>query len=116
MLLVMLQVMDSHPFCNILLKRSWIHTVGVVTSPLHQRLKYIMNRKLVNVKAKETVYTVRNMVVPFIKAEDYKDGNIHALKIMNTDWVPKNTMLRRPKTSETTRMVFKCFLECGVPF
>jgi hypothetical protein len=27
----------------------------------------------------------KNMVVPFIKVEDFKDGNIHAFKIMNAE-------------------------------
>jgi hypothetical protein len=39
---------------------------------------------LITVKAKKTVSMIKkNMVVPFIKVEDFKDGNIHAFKIMN---------------------------------
>jgi hypothetical protein len=96
MFLVTIQVMDIHPSYNILLGRPWIHTTRIVILSLHQCLKYIMNRMLVIVKAKEIVYMVRNMVVPFIEVEDCKDGNIHVLKIINTDWVPENMVLRRP--------------------
>jgi hypothetical protein len=67
-------------------------------------------------QGQEIEYMVRNMVVPFIEVEDCKDGNVHVLKIINTDWVPENTVLRRPNNSETTRMVVKCFLGCGIPF
>lgn len=41
------QVMDIHPLCSCLLGRSWIHEVGVVTSMLHQKLKFVKNGKLV---------------------------------------------------------------------
>ena len=100
-------MMDIHPSYNMLLERPWIYTTGVVTSSLHRYLKYIMNGILVIVKAEETVPMVRNVVIPFIEAEDCKDENNYALKIVNINWVPKNTMLRRPKISKATRMAEK---------
>jgi hypothetical protein len=48
--LVTLQVMDIHPSYRMLLGRPSIHTIGVVTSLLHQCLKYIINGILVTVK------------------------------------------------------------------
>jgi hypothetical protein len=116
MFLVTLQVMDIHPSYSMLLGRPWIHAAGVVASSLHQCLKYIMNWMLVTVKAEETVSMIKNVAVPFIEADDCKDNNIHAFEIMNTDWVPKNTVLRRPRISEAARMATQCFLECGIPF
>ena len=114
--LVTLQMMDIHPSYSLLLERPWIHTIGAVTSSLHQYLKYIMNGMLVTVKAKETVLMVRNVVIPFIEAEDCKDENNYALKIINTDWVPKNTVLRRSKISKAIRMAVICFLEHEISF
>jgi hypothetical protein len=35
-----------------------------------------MNGMLVTVKAEETMFIIRNVVVPFIEAEDCKDKNI----------------------------------------
>ena len=34
---------------------------------------------------------------------------------MNTDWVPENTILRRPKISEAIRMATRCFLDREIP-
>jgi hypothetical protein len=31
---------------------------------------------------------IRNVVVPFIRVKDCKDGNIHAFEIMSTKQVP----------------------------
>nr|XP_034891077.1 uncharacterized protein LOC118030913 [Populus alba] len=116
MFLVTFQVMDIHPSYSMLLGRPWIHTAGAVTSSLHQCLKYIMNGMLVTVKAEETVSMIKNVAIPFIEAEDCKDNNIHAFEIVNTDWVPENTVLRWPRISEAARMVAQCFLERGIPF
>jgi len=83
---------------------------------LHQCLKCIINGTLVKVKAEDTLSTIRNVLVPYIKAEDCKDGNLHAFEIVNTKWVPENTVLRRPIISDTTKMIPKCFLKNGLPF
>lgn len=41
------QVMDIHPGYSCLLGRPWIHSASAVTSTLHQKLKFIMNDKMV---------------------------------------------------------------------
>jgi hypothetical protein len=74
-----------------------IHVAGAVTSSLHQCLKYIMNGMLVTIKVEEVVSMVKNMVIPFIEAEDCKDENLHAFEIVNTEWVPKSTVLKKPR-------------------
>jgi len=117
MFLVAVQVMDIHPSYSMLLGRPWIHTAGAVTSPLHQCLKYIMNGMLVTIKAEETVSMVKNVAIPFIEVEDCKDENLHAFEIVNTEWVPESTVLRKPRISEVARMAAKCFLEVlRIPF
>ena len=55
---------------------------------------------------------VRNVAVPFIEAGDCKDGNLHAFEIVNTEWVPENTVVRKPEISEAT----KSFLKNKIPF
>jgi len=75
-----------------------------------------MNGMLVTIKAEETISIMKNVTIPFIEAEDRKDNNIHAFEIVNTDWVPENTVLRRPRISEAARMAAQYFLERGIPF
>jgi hypothetical protein len=38
--------MDIHPAYSYLLGRPWIHEAGIVTSILHQKLKFVKNGKL----------------------------------------------------------------------
>jgi hypothetical protein len=75
-----------------------------------------MNGMLVTVKAEETISMVKNVAIPFIEMKDCKDENLHAFEIVNTEWVPESTMLRKPRISEAARMAAKCFLERGIPF
>jgi hypothetical protein len=35
---------------------------------------------------------------------------------VNTEWVPENIVLKRPRISEAARMATQCFLECGILF
>jgi len=88
-----------------LLGKPWIHNIGVITSPLHQYLKYIMNEMLVTVKVEKT-----------ISIEDCTNRNIHVLEIVNTKCVPENTMPRKLKISKVVKMTTEYFntltLEC----
>ena len=99
-----------------LLGRPWIHYAGVVTSLLHQCLKYIDNGVLVTVKAKETISMLINVMVPFIEAKDCKGGNLHAFEVVNIEWVPENTMVRKPKLSKATKMAIKSFFKHKISF
>ncbi|XP_050914130.1 uncharacterized protein LOC127128803 [Lathyrus oleraceus] len=47
------QVMDINPAYSCLLGRPWIHAAGAVTSTLHQRMKYLIDDKLVIVYGEE---------------------------------------------------------------
>jgi hypothetical protein len=90
------------------------YVVGAVTSSLHHCLKYIMNGMLITFKAEEIIFMIKNVVVHFIKSEDYKDRNIHAFK--DVEWVPKSIVLRRLKISKATRMAANCFRKHEIPF
>ncbi|XP_073263350.1 uncharacterized protein [Populus alba] len=70
----------------------------------------------VTVKAEETISMVRNVAVPFIEAEDCRDRDFHAFEVVNTKWVPENTVVRKPKISQATRMAAKSFLKYKIPF
>lgn len=54
--LITFQVMDINPSYNCILGRTWIHAVGVVTFTLHQRLKFIMEYKLILAEGEEDMF------------------------------------------------------------
>jgi len=68
-----------------------------------------MNEVLIIIKVEEIVSMIKNVIIPFIEAKDYRYGNIHAFKIMNIEWVLKGAVLRKPKVLEVARMAFFFF-------
>ncbi|XP_073268737.1 uncharacterized protein [Populus alba] len=113
---VTLQVIDIHPSYSILLGRPWIHAARAVASSLHQRVKFIINGNLVTVRAEETLSMIKNVSIPYIETEESKDENMHAFEVVNAEWVPENTVRRKPEISEAAKMATKYFLKHGLPF
>jgi len=70
----------------------------------------------VTIKANEIISMIKNMVVPFLEVRDCKDGDIYAIEIVNTERVPKSTVLRRSRVSQAAKMAAKCLLKHGIPF
>jgi hypothetical protein len=64
------QVMDIHPTYSCLLGRPWIHEAGVVTSTLHQKLKFVKNKKLVVVGGEKALLVSHLSSFSYIDAED----------------------------------------------
>lgn len=62
-------VMDIHPAYSYLLGIPWIHSAGVVTSTLHQRLKFVVNNKLVVVEGEEYVLVIHLESFCYIEEE-----------------------------------------------
>ncbi|KAK8534634.1 hypothetical protein V6N12_057278 [Hibiscus sabdariffa] len=48
-------VMDIKPTYSCLLGRPWIHAAGAVPSTLHQKLKFLIDGKLVTIQAEEDI-------------------------------------------------------------
>ncbi|PKI46218.1 hypothetical protein CRG98_033390 [Punica granatum] len=51
---------------NLLLARPWIHSTGAVLSTLHQKLKFIVEERLITVKGEEDYAIYKETVVPYI--------------------------------------------------
>ena len=65
---VTFQVMDINPAYSCLLGRPWIHSVGVVPSTLHQKLKFVMEGHLVIVSGEEDVLVSCPSSMPYVEA------------------------------------------------
>ncbi|KAI5437974.1 hypothetical protein KIW84_023922 [Lathyrus oleraceus] len=71
------QVMDIHLSYNCLLGRPWIHEAGAVTSTLHQKLKFVKNKKLVVIGGENALLVSHLSSFSYIDAEDESGGFIH---------------------------------------
>ena len=78
------QVMDILPAYSCLLGRPWLHSAGVVPSTLHQKLKFIINNKLVIVTAEDDMLVTKPSATPYIDvAEEALETSFQALEIVN---------------------------------
>jgi len=85
---VMFQVMDISPAYSCLLGRLWIHTAGVVPSTLHQKLKFIIDDKLIIVSGEEDLLVCGLTPTPYIEAaEEALETSFQALKIVSTAYI-----------------------------
>ncbi|KAI5382745.1 hypothetical protein KIW84_070240 [Lathyrus oleraceus] len=75
------QVMDIHPSYSCLLGRPWIHEAGAVTSTLHQKLKFVKNKKLVVVGGEKALLVSHLSSFSYIDAEDEVGTPFQALSI-----------------------------------
>ncbi|KAI5397397.1 hypothetical protein KIW84_063275 [Lathyrus oleraceus] len=75
------QVMDIHPAYNYLLGGPWIHEAGVVTSTLHQKLKFIKNGKLVIVGGEEALLVSHLSSFSYVESEDEVGTPFQSLSI-----------------------------------
>lgn len=75
--------MDTHATYNCLLGRPWIHEAGVVTSTLHQRLKFVRNRMLVVVSGEEALIVSSLSSFSYIDGDEAIGTRFQALSIKN---------------------------------
>jgi len=60
--------MDINPAYSCLLGRPWIHSVGVVLSTLHQKLKFVVEGRLVIVSGEEDILVSCPSSMPYVEA------------------------------------------------
>ncbi|KAI5398353.1 hypothetical protein KIW84_063949 [Lathyrus oleraceus] len=75
------QVTDIHPSYSCLLGRPWIHEAGAVTSTLHQKLKFVKNKKLVVVGGEKALLVSHLSSFSYIDVEDEVGTSFQALSI-----------------------------------
>ncbi|XP_031405692.1 uncharacterized protein LOC116214426 [Punica granatum] len=63
---VTFQVLDIPNAFSLLLGRPWIHFAGAVPSTLHQKLKFIVEERLITVKGEEDYAIYKETAVPYI--------------------------------------------------
>jgi len=104
--------MDILPAYSCLLGRPWIHTAGVVPSTLHQKLKFIIDDKLIVVSGEEDLLVCGPAPTPYIDAaEEALETSFQALEIVNTTYVEPFKV--NPYLSNASLMIAKTMMVKG---
>ncbi|KAJ9187107.1 hypothetical protein P3X46_002603 [Hevea brasiliensis] len=82
---VTFQVMNIEPAYTMLLGRPWIHFANAVPSTLHQKIKYIMDGKIITVKGEEAILVTKPQSLPYVEAaEESLESSFQALELQDT--------------------------------
>ena len=109
---VTFQVMDINPAYNCLLGRLWIHSVGVIPSTLHQKLKFVVEGHLIIVSGEENVLVSCPSSTPYVEAaEESLETTFQSFKVVSVASVDSLSGL--PCLSDTTMMVARVMLGNG---
>ncbi|KAK8705215.1 hypothetical protein V6N13_048821 [Hibiscus sabdariffa] len=101
-------VMDIRPSYNCLLGRPWIHAAGAVPSSLHQKLKFVIEGKLVCVEAEQDVIASIMSDTPYIHTdEEAVECSFRALELVNIAFVAEGHNIPYPRLSNCTKMTIQ---------
>ncbi|CAN1239913.1 hypothetical protein LINGRAPRIM_LOCUS2534 [Linum grandiflorum] len=104
-------VMDINPAYSLLLGRPWLHTAGVVPSSLHQKLKFVIDGKLVEVFGEEDMLVSRAPNTPYIEAaEEALESAFQTFEVENISYVGDNQNLRAC-IAQATLVSAKCLVK-----
>jgi len=107
------QLMDINPAYSCLLGQPWIHSVGVVPSTLHQKLKFVVEGQLVIVSGKEDILVSCLSSMPYVEVvEESLETSFQALEIVNNAYV--ESPLVQPRLSGASLMVARVMLKDGL--
>ncbi|KAL4377655.1 hypothetical protein GQ457_02G019400 [Hibiscus cannabinus] len=88
-----------------LLGRPWIHAAGAVPSTLHQKLKFVIDGKLVTIKAEEDIIASISSDTPYIEVdEDAVECTFRSLELVNATFVEENKRMTQFRLSRCAKM------------
>ncbi|XP_057426077.1 uncharacterized protein LOC130719465 [Lotus japonicus] len=94
------QVIDMVPAYSCLLGRPWMHPAKALPSTLHQKIKFIVDDKLVIVSAEEDMLISKPITTPYIEAaEGAVEASFQSLEIANATYVKEKTPILRTELS-----------------
>jgi hypothetical protein len=108
------QVMDINPSYSCLLGRPWIHAAGAVTSTLHQKLKFIVDDKLVIVSGEEDTWVSHLSSFRYVETEEGAlETHFQALEIANATLMNPKVVNQVSKASPTSWKSLKKAMDDG---
>ncbi|XP_052882191.1 uncharacterized protein LOC108472802 [Gossypium arboreum] len=98
-------VIDIKPSYNCLLGRPWIHSARAVPSSLHQKLKLVVDGRLVTINAEEDIISTVTNDVPYVESnKEALECSFRSLEFVNATFISEGNEVPVPRISRTTRM------------
>ncbi|XP_017604796.1 uncharacterized protein LOC108451642 [Gossypium arboreum] len=98
-------VMDIKPSYNCLLGRPWIHLVGPIQSSLHQKLKLVVEGRLITINVEDDIIACVTSDTPYIENDNEAiECSFRSLEFVNATFIVERGRVPMPKISEAIRM------------
>ncbi|XP_017970398.1 PREDICTED: uncharacterized protein LOC108660657 [Theobroma cacao] len=99
------QVMDIATSYNYLLERPWIHMDGAIPLSLHQKVKFIVDGKIVYVNGEEDLLVSKPADTLYVEAtEEVPECSFRSFEFVNTTYIGERIAPPTPKLSQITQM------------
>ncbi|XP_057965264.1 uncharacterized protein LOC131155835 [Malania oleifera] len=100
------QVMAITPSYSCLLGRPWIHNTGAVPSSLHQRVKFVVDGKLVCVYGETDVMITKPASTPYVEVtEEALEDSFRAFEIINVTTIVEGSPIPHPQIPAAVHMM-----------
>ncbi|XP_052878634.1 uncharacterized protein LOC128285265 [Gossypium arboreum] len=107
-------VMDIKPSYNCLLRRPWIHSVGVMPSSLHKKLTLVTDGRLVTINTEEDIIAVVTSKAPYVETnEESIECSFRSLEFVNATFISEGSEPPAPKIARATRMALQMIVGKG---
>ncbi|CAN1156262.1 hypothetical protein LINPERPRIM_LOCUS20104 [Linum perenne] len=105
-------VMDINPTYSLLLGRPWLHAAGVVPSSLHQKLKFVIDGKLIEVFRQQDLLISRAPDEPYVEAaEEAIESAFQTFEIEDVSYVGEREGNPNVQVARATLMSAKCLVK-----
>ncbi|XP_052483297.1 uncharacterized protein LOC128037420 [Gossypium raimondii] len=107
-------VMDIKPSYNCLLGRPWIHSAGAVPSSLLQKVKIVLEGRVITINAEEDIIATVTSDAPYVEIdEETIECSFQSLEFVNAMFIAEGSRILVPKISRTTEMGLRLMIGRG---
>ncbi|XP_019430121.1 PREDICTED: uncharacterized protein LOC109337570, partial [Lupinus angustifolius] len=111
---ILFHVMDINPTYSCLLGRPWIHSSGAIPSTLHQKVKFIVDGRLITVSGEEDVMVSQPVDTRYIEVtEEALEPSFQGLEIANSTVMIEGAPLIKPYPSDFSLRMAKVMIRGG---
>lgn len=106
-------MLDIPSAFNFLLGRPWIHTAGVVASSLHQKVRFVVDNRLITVHGESDFKIYHETTIPYVEPECTEESSFQTFELVSMVHVPAGSFTKVPELSKPAIAAGKIMLVSG---
>ncbi|XP_039166839.1 uncharacterized protein LOC120292628 [Eucalyptus grandis] len=110
---IVFQVLDIPSAFNFLLGRPWIHTAGAVASSLHQKVRFVVDNRLITVHGESDFKIYHETTIPYVEPECTEESSFQTFELVSMVHVLAGSFTKVPELSKPTIAAGKIMLASG---